>query len=1800
MKLILKNYRRVASLLLLVFVLEIFSPFAAYALTGGPSQPEVQGFQPVGASDMVNLFSGNFSYNIPLLDVDGYPINLSYSSGITNDQEASWVGLGWNINPGVINRSMRGLPDDFQGDLIKKEFNLKHNLTIGGSFSPNLEFFGAGGKASKMFEKMNIKGSYSLGLRYNNYSGFAVETTAGIRSDRTSSDKGVLNGSLGFTSSADGLSMSPSVSYDKKVTELDKTNSGKIRESSISMSTNYSTLGGFKNLTIGVSAERSTLENGIKVNGRIGGRSNVSAQIGLSSYTPTINMPMANTSLSYSYKVGGEINGLHPNSTISGYVSDQFLNLSDHTMYVAGYGYPNTDLALSTSAMKDINRDWDLPFNKNTSMLPVTNFTYDFLHVSGQGVGGTFRPFRNDIGYVSDNYAQNISVGGSLGLEAGFGNTNHTGIDFEINTVNTETTAWTKNNGAASKYRFTRNRSEKEYEPYTYKQLGELSVDDEPEFYSNIQDDKAVRIQVKKGGFNSVANPVLVDLDGVQNPMNYDGYRKKRMKRNQTMSLISHKDRIARGDNGPQNLGHIPKHHTSEITLTRTDGARYIYGIPAYNRTQEETSFAVGLDMFTARSGHKELTTHMNNLDQANGIYSYSSKDNSVKNKSGIDHFYSNTTMPAYAHSYLLTSVLSPDYVDADKEPGPSDHDIGNYTRFKYHKLPTLYKWRSPFLEWEANYTEGLKSDFTDDKANYVYGEKELWFLNVVETKNAIAVFHTSPRNDGYGVRGVNGGIGGLSTLKLDKISLYAKKDYEDNGASAIPIKEVHFEYDYSLCPGIQNNDGEETLVKGIDINLVKGKLTLKRVYFTYGESNKAKFSPYTFDYSPTNPIYGLKNFDRWGNYKPNPANAAIFDVESPMTNSEYPYCEQDKTLADEYASAWTLTSIKLPSGGDINVEIEADDYAYVQDKTAMEMFQIVDVDNTSALLEDGITNDSLMNTSGIDDVHQYLKVKLKDPLNLSTTNDEFKEMYTNGIEELYFKCLVDISGSNHYEYVSGYGTIEDAGLLNTGANDFEYAWLKLEKVNKNGLGISQDVHPISKAAWNFGLNQMPKVVMGKNAPEDGGLDDFLRIVADASFVKGLIQALKGPMDVIKSNGGGLKISLTKSMVRLKSPDQKKVGGGLRVKRILVSDAWSTMSDPSTNSTQIVGTEYNYTKMERGKEISSGVAAWEPSIGGDENPFKLPIYNKTKKERLVAIKSRDYLEGPIGESFYPGASVGYSQVTVKSLGHLDITKHATGKIVHTFYTAREFPVRATPTTIKPIKSKTPAPFDFITPYSRDYMTVSQGYSIEINDMHGKPRSTLVYQEGNNEPISGSLSKYKSEEINDVSSKLVNTCTIIRPDGSIDNREIGVEFDFVMDFREQRTKGISFGINPNLTSFLAAFFPAIVPTVLPSFNMDDTKFRSAVTTKVIYRYGIVEETQVFDLGSKISTNNLAYDSETGLVLLTQTQNEFNDNIYNFSYPAHWHYDQMGQAYKNLNLEFEDVVATAGVLSGIDNTSEYFVPGDELLLDGKKRAWVVSASPTEVKLVTKFGNDLNGSYDKLKIIRSGRRNIIGTAMGSMVTKENPLEHLKNNEFHKVLTTSSQVFKDEWDTFCDCFEDSNSPMLQTANPYLNGLKGNWRPYKSYAYLTQRNHTWEDNNTNIREDGIYKNYTPFWHNSGTEWQIDENNWTWTSEITKFTPYGAEIENKDALNRYSAATFGYTKTIPTAVGSNMQYRELAFDGFEDYGYLSCGEDHFSFRGQGPILDDDSHTGSKSIFVPENSTVNITKTLTDCVDPNEN
>ncbi len=109
-----KTFRAACVTMALTILFEIIAPSQVHALTGGPSQPEFSSFTPIGVSDMVDLSSGDMNYNIPIMDVGGYPINLAYTGNVGMDDEASWVGLGWNLSAGQINRNVRGIPDDFK------------------------------------------------------------------------------------------------------------------------------------------------------------------------------------------------------------------------------------------------------------------------------------------------------------------------------------------------------------------------------------------------------------------------------------------------------------------------------------------------------------------------------------------------------------------------------------------------------------------------------------------------------------------------------------------------------------------------------------------------------------------------------------------------------------------------------------------------------------------------------------------------------------------------------------------------------------------------------------------------------------------------------------------------------------------------------------------------------------------------------------------------------------------------------------------------------------------------------------------------------------------------------------------------------------------------------------------------------------------------------------------------------------------------------------------------------------------------------------------------------------------------------------------------------------------------------------------------------------------------------------------------------------------------------------------------------------------------------------------------------
>ncbi|HET6993215.1 MAG TPA: hypothetical protein VFJ43_17910, partial [Bacteroidia bacterium] len=608
-----------------------------------------------------------------------------------------------------------------------------------------------------------------------------------------------------------------------------------------SIGLSYNSRAGLKNLSLSCSvtesANKSTVANGHIRHDAYTSSLNGSANINFASvtYTPQISMPLINTSFAVSIKAGVTLFGVDGTGNLSGYYSEQHLERQQEQ--IPAFGYMNSQSGISYDrAIHDVNREKEGGFTENTPALPITNYSYDVYTVNGQGVSGNYRPFRSDLGTVYDPATSTNSLSGNLGVELAGGNLLHNGADVTITDVKTTSGKWSGDDNTSAALKFRSSVSgDPLFEPWYFKQAGETSVDSDTSLFNSIGAGDPVRVNLVDGGGTTVSSGTSLKrqhANASTTSLSIPGsnYRASRQKRNQPISyltfaqaadalqpsILTHTHSTMAAYNPATTEGQqMQLHHIGEISVLRSDGARYVYGLPAYNIREQEVSFNV-----QGRS-----------YNCGTGIVTYTEGDNGTGNSLGIDNYYSMTETPAFSHSHLLTAIISPDYVDYDAVEGPSKGDLGTYTKFSYVKSAASFKWRTPYGNHTANMNEGQKSDPADDKGNYVYGEKESWYLNKIETKNYIAVFTLSNREDGFGVKDSTGIIDTSAHLKkLDRIDLYSKPDYDANGVNATPIKSVYFEYNYSLCPGTPNRYPATS-------GGYSGKLTLTKIYFTYGKS---------------------------------------------------------------------------------------------------------------------------------------------------------------------------------------------------------------------------------------------------------------------------------------------------------------------------------------------------------------------------------------------------------------------------------------------------------------------------------------------------------------------------------------------------------------------------------------------------------------------------------------------------------------------------------------------------------------------------------------------------------------------------------------------------------------------------------------------------------------------------------------------------------------------------------------------------------------------------------------------------
>lgn len=1602
-----KRLRSISQAMLLVFCYQLFFPTAALALTGGPSQPEFTGFKPVNATDMVNLFTGDFSYNLPLLEVPGpngsYPINLAYNAGIGMEQEASWVGLGWDLNVGSVNRSLRGLPDDFNGDKVRKRFYRKSNWNVG---------FTVGPPGTEIFNMDATQAKLQAGIYYDSYKGAGFS----VALDPSFTVFKILEGnlSLNFDSNT-GMSFNPKLS-------LWSGNSDAKRRFSVGVGASFHSIQGFNDVGFVYNQSQSTALT--KLTKSMGSWSPSSTEYSSSNgafvsfakgaYVPDVNARMRGINLGVAIKPGYAINGKVKETALGANFSDTWVSTRDQDRERSAYGYlyshnrnPDDDLA-------DFSRDLDHAVTKNSPYLAIPSFNYDTYMVSGQGVGSAFRASRSDIGILNDPNVESTNGGGNADLELGFGSDIKIGGDVNVAFGNSKSGTFDDDDDFRKHFDFHENLDYldnltdqqrpdeyQKYEAFYFKSAGDM-VATESDNWAKFLGEKpiAFRMGMKSNGFKyspKVSNYFKFEdepysFEAYRPPLG--GYKEKRERRSKHM-LIRTIDEL--GGNNAQTLaknlvqaGQFPKDgesylskydypndmgsHVGSIQTTTADGMIYNYEIPAYNTLQKDVVFAINQPIAS------------NIVEQSRVKYLESKVD--VDNDQGRDEFFTSTELPKYAHSHLLTSIFSSDYVDLTGD-GPTDDDFGFWVKFNYtqHTAPgNEYEWRHPYED--ANYAPGYLSDNEDDKASYTYGKKEIYYLNSVETKTHIAEFHlnATDRYDALGAKGEHGN-GTAKTLKsLDKIVLYSKLDPQYQTGSPEPIKTVQFNYNYSLCSGALNSSSG-------------GKLTLHQLHTTYGNSNKGSLNPYTFNYEASttqkNPNYSLSRLDRWGNYKAFANSDAAYGnhINNPYVNQYADYNrdgivdQTDEEQRSDHASSWSLRSIVLPSGGSINIDYESDDYAYVQDKRATDMMKITGIGGpTSTNIHD---NDA--------------KVYFEPHEGSAATSQSIAKYYDNLVgQDAYFKVYMELkkkpnSQLKASDYVMGYGKIKNAGF-DQGSGK---GWVVFENVIKFD-GASNKVNPITKAGWQYlKLNRSDLF----NQPSGTVIDPVGSVW---KFLKSAMQLIVGYYNYCDINQycRDLDISSTyESFIRLEDNDGIKYGGGHRVKRITVSDAWNSMTGEEDFS---YGQEYEY-RLANGE--SSGVAAYEPMTGGDENPLKTPI--RYDSDELALDDEQFYLDAPIAEGFYPSPQVGYSRVVVKNIMRDEEKDQATGKHlnagsgsavkVNEFYTAKDFPVLVDHTRFSnDVTYKSFFGIPFIGMTRIDNRGFSQGYSVTMNDMHGKPKSMTTYKHGLDYNDPNEMYSFRQfynyhtiggENANSPG-ELVSTVPVLFGESIVEMADLGKTMDFFIDVRNNETYSESIGAQIDFLAKKVGTIYLPFPTAVPFQNYQERTFSSVVTNKVIFKSGILQSVNTYSDGVTTTVENHYYDSETGRAIVKKLDNEFEDNIYSMEIPAHW-YHNFGGIYQNIGVNLE--VSTSSnsganevVFNDVVDHRSYLIAGDRLKINGSVDYWVDEVSSGFVKIKDKNNSYFNpASGLAISVYESGYKNNLNASLGSVLSKKDPIK-------------------------------------------------------------------------------------------------------------------------------------------------------------------------------------------------------------------
>ncbi len=1191
---VLQDLRRTLSLaLVLGFLL-----FSAKTLAQGPSSPEAAGFEPVDASDMVNLSSGDLSYVLPLLSVEGFPVNLSYHAGIPTDMNASWVGLGWYLNPGAINRTVTNTADDVKNGVgINFTSYYKSENYYGITVDLGFPAGASVGVGMNWGAGKGLSGSVNASIHAFKLGDMAK---AGPNVGASLSTTGDASVTVGVGASFNSVGVGASVSYSLKNQWSVSGGIGIQVADNTFIGMGMSSGGGFG---VGISAGET--KKGVQGSAGAGMSSSSFSQgdfsvdqqsMGIALPLHFVGVPItlgfSQTKVKYSLRKGfvnREWGALYA-SSYSG--ADGWATNDNQAGSIDGFSdYQKRTNSFDTysTRLPQPEEEFIGDYSKDIENINFTYVGYDSYNVNTQGLNGVMSP----------RLLQNIPIFGK-----GERTQNTNGEDIHVFWHRgTSSNAATRDFGGGNKQlNFYFNGQLTSQETVIPSTVSSTSGNTINSFVYNGGLDLSKSFTDNGSWDKRAKTPNYIEVfTNEQIAQNNGDYIK-------TRNLVLPSDEVHSNRNNPALFDPTG---IGAYKITSTDGKTYHFSLPVYHYEQVQRSLI-----------------EANEYPQGNAT--------NVKEKRQYSR---------HATHWLLTAITN--------NNGKVDtSDYGYWVELGYGKWSDGYVWRSPHENNVRDYNTNLYNEIEEkDNGYYQFGRKQLYYLDQIKTKNKTAIFVKDIRYDALGKElqfsmhnasnplcqqfpnacqspfhndgtlKTTGGNAGMNqtdniyvrengvnykreySLKLSKIILlqtnvaeqlsknnagslgsnlptsvnYQKDDictpgwespyfiqeygsnyqYEIHRESQVfdvndlsqsfiaqnALKVIEFDYDYSLAKkSASSMELPPNLTSG-----KQGKLTLNKVYFK-GRGGAYYMPPFKFNYY-------LKDM-------PNISLASI----AGNSNSAINYVKAKRESVDNWGflkghyngeqrnKGWSLKEIATPTGAKIQIDYEEDDYwieafgrRYWQDNLRIH----------TARLPDNNAQITIKNQNGI-------------PTN-ATVND-FRDYFIQG-ERVFFDYWVARRKKSNLIAENKWGGIDIKDH-----ND-----VIVHSVNQNQV-VLRTIN-LSDNLWNPGED--PGRGRNRFFCKAGGCGSN---VFEASH--------RGDIPSVPDSGGDRHTMIYKLLANRVPEDE--TGGGLRVKKLKTKDITS-------NSDYWVEYDYNYPTGHSREGLSSGITSYAPVNGLKYVPYQSEI-----------------------------------------------------------------------------------------------------------------------------------------------------------------------------------------------------------------------------------------------------------------------------------------------------------------------------------------------------------------------------------------------------------------------------------------------------------------------------------------------------------------------------------------------------------------------------------------------------------------